>query len=186
MDSDYPASHSMDTSWFAVDEAGCVGLFDTGENGHAPDGEDNDVRGELWDLVKPAGAEEDWPAEEEMCEVAGVYYFSYVDDLVPLGSYARVVAPDAPLHVDQLPPEMRRRCRLVRFPVRFDQVEEFQPLEHVPCVYWYDERVAYLCGNGRTVKPIPGKEGEFAQFVREFRQDFPERANELIFDGPLE
>ena len=33
---DYPAAHSMDTSWYAVDAAGHVALFESGENGHAP------------------------------------------------------------------------------------------------------------------------------------------------------
>lgn len=36
MASDYPAAHSMDTQWFAVDDDGHVALFDTGEAGAAP------------------------------------------------------------------------------------------------------------------------------------------------------
>jgi hypothetical protein len=34
--SDYPAAHSMDTEWFAVDEHGNVGRFDSGEDGAVP------------------------------------------------------------------------------------------------------------------------------------------------------
>ncbi len=33
---DYPAAHSMDTEWFAVDADGNVGVFDTGEDGALP------------------------------------------------------------------------------------------------------------------------------------------------------
>ncbi len=33
---DYPAAHSMDSTWFAVDEDGHVAVFDTGEGGVAP------------------------------------------------------------------------------------------------------------------------------------------------------
>jgi hypothetical protein len=33
---DYPAAHSMDTHWFAVDKDGHVGYFDTSENGCMP------------------------------------------------------------------------------------------------------------------------------------------------------
>lgn len=33
---DYPAAHSMDTHWFAVDAEGNVGAFDSGENGWLP------------------------------------------------------------------------------------------------------------------------------------------------------
>jgi hypothetical protein len=33
-----PAAHSMDTTWFGVDLAGNVGVFDTGEPGALPQG----------------------------------------------------------------------------------------------------------------------------------------------------
>ncbi len=33
---DFPAGHSMDTDWFALDEEGHVGRFDTGEDGALP------------------------------------------------------------------------------------------------------------------------------------------------------
>lgn len=35
---DYPAAHSMDSTWFAVDEDGQVAVFDTGEGGPMPEG----------------------------------------------------------------------------------------------------------------------------------------------------
>ena len=37
---DFPAAHSMDTTWFAVDRDGHVGVFDSGEPGAAPSGVD--------------------------------------------------------------------------------------------------------------------------------------------------
>ena len=33
---DFPAAHSMDTEWFAVDATGAVAMFDTGEDGALP------------------------------------------------------------------------------------------------------------------------------------------------------
>jgi hypothetical protein len=36
MDMDYPAAHSMDSQWFAVDRDGHVALFETGESGSVP------------------------------------------------------------------------------------------------------------------------------------------------------
>jgi len=36
MDADFPAAHSMDTQWFAIDSDGCVGYFVTGEPGPIP------------------------------------------------------------------------------------------------------------------------------------------------------
>jgi hypothetical protein len=35
--SDFPAAHSMDTTWFAIDSDGYVGIFDSGEGGAVPD-----------------------------------------------------------------------------------------------------------------------------------------------------
>ncbi len=187
MEADYPAAHSMDTTFFAVDAAGHVALFETGENGHAPETEDNDVRQELWDLRKPPGADEDdgWDTEV-LCSTVGLYFFDYVDDIFPIGPYFRTLVPEAPLHVDELPPELRERCRAVQFDVRFDQIQRVQPLEFTGCEYWDQERDAYLCGDGKTVKPVPGRESHFASFVRQFRAELPEEAKELIFDGPTD
>src|SRR5438105_611048 len=36
MDADFPAAHSMDSCWFAVDRDGHVGYFSTGEAGAMP------------------------------------------------------------------------------------------------------------------------------------------------------
>src|SRR5262245_1578731 len=36
MEPDFPASHSMDTFWFAVDAAGQVAMFDSDEAGAVP------------------------------------------------------------------------------------------------------------------------------------------------------
>lgn len=36
MNEDFPAAHSMDTTWFAVDRDGNVGRFETGEDGAVP------------------------------------------------------------------------------------------------------------------------------------------------------
>jgi hypothetical protein len=178
----------MDTTWFAVDTAGHVGVFDTGENGHAPQGDENDISSELWDLYLPPEERESdaWWDPRDLCLLVGMYYFDYDEEYDPIGPYSRNVAPEVPLHVDQLPPELRRRCRQVTFPVRFDEIDRLQPLEHVGCDYWYEARVAYLCGDGKTVRPIEGQEARFAEFVREFRAEQPDQAEKLIFDGPTE
>lgn len=36
-ETDYPAAHSMDTEWFAVDANGCIAMFDSGEAGAVPE-----------------------------------------------------------------------------------------------------------------------------------------------------
>src|SRR4051794_3889505 len=37
MEPDYPAAHSMDATWFAIDKDGYVARFETGEAGAMPD-----------------------------------------------------------------------------------------------------------------------------------------------------
>lgn len=38
MTGDFPAAHSMDTTWFAVDKCGHVAVFESGEDGSVPEG----------------------------------------------------------------------------------------------------------------------------------------------------
>ncbi len=184
MEVDYPAAHSMDSLWFAVDAAGHVSLFDTGENGQAPDSEITDIGGELWNLWRRDSLE-DWDIDE-LCRTVGLYAFGYPEEFDPIAPYIRYYVPEIPLHIDQLPPNLRERCGEVRFDVSFDQLERIQPLEFLPCAYWYEDRVAYVCGDGQTVRPIPGKEAEFAAFVREFSERDPNEASKMIFDGPTQ
>jgi hypothetical protein len=49
MDADYPAAHSMDTTWFVVDRDGHVGVFESGEAGAVPQAVDRSVDG--YDLL---------------------------------------------------------------------------------------------------------------------------------------
>jgi hypothetical protein len=102
----------------------------------------------------------------------------------PPTPYHCQIVPPVPLHVDQLPPELRRLCRAAIFPVRFGQ-EMLQPMEHVPCSCW-GSGLAYVCSDGKTVRPVAGEEAHFAQFVRELRELSPEWAKDMLFDGPTE
>jgi hypothetical protein len=185
MDIDYPASHSMDTVWFAVDAIGQVAYFDSGENGPVPRGDHHDIRHELCDLRRPVGAPEDYNPLDYLYEVVGLYAFGHAEMNYPSSPYECQIVPDVPLHVDQLPPELRALCRAVSFPVRFAKDMLLQPLEHVPCSTW-GPGLAYICSDGKTVRPVAGEEARFAEFVREFREWSPELAKGLIFDGPTE
>jgi hypothetical protein len=189
MDDDFPSAHSMDTLWFAVDDAGHVGVFDTGEEGHVPEGA-NDAGNLIADLMERRYPQEElsWEAEE-LAEKLGVYYFDYDGDYAtePIAPYRRSAAPASPLHVDQLPPAVRRQAgRLLLRDVDFARCDLVQPLEQVSCIFWSDEELAYLCGDGKTVRPIPGKEDRFAEFCKQFRQANPEEASKLVFEVPEE
>lgn len=50
-DKEYPATHSMSTAWYCVDEDGNVGIFDIDDNGPVPVGgyEQNCVENLIWD-----------------------------------------------------------------------------------------------------------------------------------------
>src|SRR5262245_30135137 len=173
MGSDFPAAHSMDTHWFAVDGRGHVALFDTGENGHAPQGVESQDDGTLYDLwafshpdypddpterVEAWGRQGlEWPGG--VATHLGVFYYDYPEGFDPIEPYDREGTPAVPLHVDQLPPELRGRCRRVCYEqLDFAQSPLVQPLEYGPCVYWYVDRVAYVASDGQTVRPLPGKE----------------------------
>lgn len=60
---DYPAAHSMDTTWFAVDRDGHVAAFDSGEAGAVPT---DAYLGEDWDEIAD-------PLREAAAETAVIY-----------------------------------------------------------------------------------------------------------------
>src|SRR4051794_10360255 len=51
---DYPAAHSMDTEWFAVDKDGHVGAFYSGEDGVVPREVYGDEGGEMMHRIARA------------------------------------------------------------------------------------------------------------------------------------
>src|SRR4051812_12625276 len=91
----YPASHSMDTEWYAIDRAGNVAVFVTGEAGFIP-------KGAAGDLVF-----DDNPG-------LFVYEFDEASEVPVHGPYARTSVPKRALHVDQLPPQLRKAVSQVR------------------------------------------------------------------------
>jgi hypothetical protein len=192
MELDYPAAHSADTEWFAVDAAGHVAFFTSGENGHVPEGvEDSNLLHELWTLRHPHQSEAAWwrLSREQLANEFGVYCYDYDDELlIDLGPYYLTGVPKMAVHVDQLPPELRRQCKQIRFEkITFSDAELVQPLEWFPCVYWYQEsRVAYLASDGKTIRPIAGMEDRFAEFCKEFRKANPKEAKRFVFEAPQE
>jgi hypothetical protein len=182
---EYPAAHSMDTSWYAVDADGHVALIVSSENGHAPDGvEGADYLSELYAARHPElsdhGGERRRVAEE-----IGVFLYDYGDAWEPIEAYRRWFAPPEPVHVEQLPPAVRRGCKRIQLPgVRFAEADRVQPLEFFPCDCWgRQERVAYIAADGVTVRPVPSHEPRFADFVRRFRAESPELAARYQFEG---
>ena len=184
---DYPAAHSMDTTWYAVDLDGHVAVFETGENGHAPierfegyflDSLAAAVRGDT-----PVDGESEFRDNEELASEIGCFTYDYSEGYDPIEAYTRMLVPENPLHVDQLPPDLRKGFKQVRFPIRFREMKWLQPIEHFPCEFWYDERVCYVLSDGKTVRPFPGKESGFAEAIRQFREDDPVGAARYTYEG---
>ena len=114
MDNDFPAAHSQDTCWFAVDEAGHVGIFNSDEDGHVPNlnvdqDEAWDLVEELWRRLHPQGGRSPPPSEGEILSAQlGIFFYHYAyETFIPLSPYKRRNVPETPLHIDQLPPTLR-------------------------------------------------------------------------------
>lgn len=190
MEPDHPAAHSMDTYWFAIDKRGHVAAFETGECGYCPP-DPNDLFEELHTLFLGPPDWEGWDPEE-WARRMGFIFYSYVDDYEPLlRPYPRIVLPERPLHVDQLPPLLRSQCGEVRFwMLRFDEAELLQPFEHelddLRSWDFYEaaDHPAYLSADGVTVRAVPGEEKKFDDFVRDFCQEYAEEAAGLRFKEP--
>jgi hypothetical protein len=255
---DFPAAHSMDTTWFAVDRDGHVASFDSGEAGAVPTGAfaGNEAyalrerlarflpRGEAaYDLAgrqipgtegKPVwhraagGRELDYPAllflksldpvqealasgqavqvtcgdsfavrfqhlpaelgkrihDAGACEMCfylfreveredpgparlGFFEYEHLTENWISGPYGRIARPLKPLHVDQLPPDLRARVKRLRFDnLSFVQTTHIQPVEHAECDSWEG---AYLDVTGKKVRPIPGREGRYADAISELQ-----------------
>jgi hypothetical protein len=118
--SDYPAAHSMDTSWFAVDAAGHVAVFDSGEDGAVP-----------LAALSLGGASDPDPEAREVCDLlargdgdyeavyeGGPFFHFRNDDYGNPGNYVRSDhVPPQPANVSSLPEHLREK--MLRLPVDF-------------------------------------------------------------------
>jgi hypothetical protein len=168
MDADFPAAHSMDTWWFAVDAEGHVAVFDSGEAGAVPiaalsalsNSSGPPVMTALTTLLSPGLTR--W-------EPSTLGLFSYEHPLRferllqselllnqegprVSGPYVRLSVPERPLHVDQLPPPVRAVVTSVRFNrLTFAEERAIQPAEQTPCA---SEQPDFLTLGGER-KPFP-------------------------------
>lgn len=74
------------------------------------------------------------PAEEDAAE-RGFFIFEYIDSFQPFyHPYTRTWEPGEPLHVDQLPPAVRKRLKEATLADRtFAETPHIQPAEHWRC-----------------------------------------------------
>jgi hypothetical protein len=257
MAADFPAAHSMDSCWFAVDRDGHVGFFTTGEAGAMPAaGVTGDAAYQLCDrlagavppgevifdprgyvLPGPAGEDaaqvraQDWPLLVFLTSLApvrsdveagqatpvrategyavvlprvtadqarrltesgavratafffggpddernsrarfGVYEYGHLCENWIAGPYGRERVPARPLHVDQLPPAVRKQLKEATLAgLSFAEATHIQPAEHWECETWES---GWLGLDG-VVRPFPGREADFRAHAEEMREFFP-------------
>lgn len=253
---DYPAAHSMDTAWFAIDADGNVGIFDSGEPGAAPAGNSDqgeayrllqlpvtgqpvfdraghvpvvtipqrqmyhDTAGERFDgrllfvtseaeipaelralpgVVTPALPDgwavnvcldhdlDDPPETDPVAEFLlanhelwtrfvqrvhaegwclgchyvneseirfaqrGAFHYSAQEIFYIAEPYGRTIQPTRPLHVSELPAELRTIAEQRQLPHRFADTVYIQPVEHLDCDTWTD---VYLSEDGSTIRGV--------------------------------
>ena len=160
MTDDYPAAHSMDTDWFAVDMDGNVAILLTGEDGPLPlEWEKVRVTNGGYDGFNLIADVENYLGRKaplnkfDFPQVEALGFFCYehslfVDDalneehdLDALTPYERIAIPATPLRLENLPTELSTRVSLVRFErVNFNSASRLQPVKDMKCVSWSEYR----------------------------------------------
>jgi hypothetical protein len=178
---DYPAAHSMDTIWYAVDANGAVAVFNSGEAGPVPKSAARREHGDLPRLVRILGGEcddDDFEMAEAYQAVAdrGVHVYEVITwETDFLDTYERVAVPTRPLHLDQLPPKLRKNVAKCTLPtVDFAKADELQVVTLVACDLYSDEAVGYFAVGHKEVRPIPGKEKEYRAALPRLREENPD------------
>ena len=177
---DYPAAHSMDTTFYAVDAHGNVAAFFSAETGPIPSrGGDLEFARFLRLLRGEPEPEEDdgdldWDAAREEAVDRGLFLYEYFDafDVEFIHPYTRTGEPGRPAHVDQFAPAVR--TVFDRMPTAdFAADEKLQIAEQVDCFFYSDEDVGYLAPGEQVVRPIPGREAKYREALPAFMKQYP-------------
>lgn len=104
------------------------------------------------------------PADETRVDPSrfGLFSYGHLCDSWIAGPYGRRTRPSAALLVHQLPPALKPAFTAFRFDhLCFADEPYLQPLDHFRC---HATPPAYLAADGKTVRPIRGRELEYRQF----------------------
>src|SRR5215510_5737873 len=90
---DFPAAHSMDSTWFAVDRDGHVGFFQTGEDGLLPRGAPSLewLPGPLREFLQAAFPTAELNLTGSLAQL-GLFVYDAAEETVP-GPYDRTDVP---------------------------------------------------------------------------------------------
>jgi hypothetical protein len=134
---------------------------------------------EVYDRVHAAGAcrgcfwhwipdPDDPPRPAEL----GLFWFQHPMWNALAFPYERLSVPAQPIHVDQLPPDIRQVVKQVVLNLRFRDTPHIQPAEHLPCEC---SEPAYVDSTGTRLRPVPGKEKEYAEEYDELAESYKGR-----------
>jgi len=111
----------------------------------------------------------------------GLFTYTHLTENWISGPYGRNRQPAQPIHVDQLPPRIREAVQGMRFnSLCFAQTPHIQPVEHADCVSW---EPAYMDVTGKHIRPMPGREDEYAEAYEEL-SDITDEENMHIESPP--
>ena len=186
LETDFPAAHSMDSTWFAVDEDGHIAVLETDENGYAPSSGDfprvsapcdatlmarllaiRAQTDERLDQLVPRRWEEfetllfDSDAYlifEALMQTLGVWTYGFRGWV-----YARAGVVSKPVHLDDLDPDTRDWLHKAHLPVRFAESLKLAPGEFERVTGWGS---FWIDLEGRP-HPLAGKEEDFEHFFGE-------------------
>lgn len=130
-----------------------------------------------------ADAPEDEQADDEDAirrpAPRGLYAYTHATDNWIAGPYVLEAKPAAPLRAEQLPEEVREAA--VRFDGSFDEAPAIQPMNVWPSEAW---GAAWLDQDGKTVRPVPGREDDYPEDVEGLRDDPAYVVEGLPADAP--
>src|SRR5262249_45335399 len=144
------ASEGVAVIWPRLNQADSKRLHDAGV-----------CRGCFWQFV----LDDDEEGGQGGLSRHGVFTYGHLTENWISGPYGREEVPAQPVHIDQLPPDIRQALKQVRFDkLSFADTPHVQPVEHTECVSWES---AYLDSTGKNIRPIPGREGDYADIADE-------------------
>lgn len=147
MEADFPAAHSMDSEWFAVDQEGNIAIFETQEAGIIPDTAEGADQGSVYGVLDQFSSAFNLPEfhdmddevlTDERLNILGVFH--YVHDDYQGEPYDRRYVPRNPRKLKDLPAELQSIFGSVRFvDFKFSEMPQIFPRRYFACIGWGDD-----------------------------------------------
>jgi hypothetical protein len=207
---DYPAAHSMDTYWFAVDTDGHVAMFDTGEGGAVPEdalrGEDglDSLFAEIAKDYEHRSIRVDTSGDIFLTELTNTGATDYLNTSGYRGNVCNLILQ---LESDELIPQLGVEATDTGYTVRFAGEKTIVYVSKCPLanlqkliadrkaivvrsIYWnFDYPLASLCGlyeyAHHSHALIPYERTHVPQYSLKF-EDLPARLQERLIEAGID